>query len=140
MEVHHPDLTAAAIVALAALLLGVAMTRFKQPAIVGYILAGVVLGPAGLGLVSNRDAISTLAEFGVLMLLFVVGIELDLRRFVQGWKVAVFATILQIAGSVGTALLLRHVLGWSFGLSMVLGFAVAVSSTAVVIKMLERSG
>lgn len=140
MEVHHPELTAAAIVALAALLLGVAMTRFKQPAIVGYILAGVVLGPSGLALVSNQDAISTLAEFGVLMLLFVVGIELDLRRFVQGWKVAVFATIIQIAGSVGTALLLRHLLGWSFGLSMVLGFAVAVSSTAVVIKMLESAG
>lgn len=140
MEVHHPELTAAALVALAALLCGVVMNRFRQPAIVGYILAGVVLGPSGLALVSNRDAVSTLAEFGVLMLLFVVGIELDIRRFVQGWKVAVFTTVLQIAGSVGTALLLRQFLGWSFGLSIVLGFAVAVSSTAVVIKMLESSG
>lgn len=140
MDVHHPELTAAALVALAALLCGVAMTRLRQPAIVGYILAGVVLGPAGLKLVDNEDAVGTLAEFGVLMLLFVVGIELDLRRFVQGWKVAVFATVMQIAGSVGTALLLRPVLGWSFGLAMVLGFAVAVSSTAVVIKMLESSG
>lgn len=140
MEVHHPELTAAALVALAALLCGVVMTRFRQPAIVGYILAGVVLGPSGLALVSNRDAVSTLAEFGVLMLLFVVGIELDIRRFVQGWRVALFTTVLQIAGSVGTALLLRGLLGWSFGLAMVLGFAVAVSSTAVVIKMLESSG
>lgn len=140
MDVHHPELTAAALVALAALLCGVVMTRFRQPAIVGYILAGIVLGPSGLGLVSNRDAVSTLAEFGVLMLLFVVGIELDIRRFVQGWRVAVFATIIQIAGAVGTALLLRQFLGWSFGLAMVLGFAVAVSSTAVVIKMLESSG
>lgn len=140
MNVHHPELTAAAIVALVALLCGLFMSRFRQPAIVGYILAGVVLGPSGLALVSNRDAVSTLAEFGVLMLLFVVGMELDLRRFISGWRTAVFATVLQIAGSVGTALLLRHVLGWSHGLSMVLGFAVAVSSTAVVIKMLESSG
>lgn len=140
MDVHHPELTAAALVALAALLCGVVMTRFRQPAIVGYILAGVVLGPSGLRLVSNVDAIGTLAEFGVLMLLFVVGIELDIRRFVQGWRVALFTTIIQIAGSVGTALLLRQFLGWSFGLAMVLGFAVAVSSTAVVIKMLESSG
>ncbi|MGE5547368.1 MAG: iron transporter MagA [Solirubrobacterales bacterium] len=140
MDLAHPELTAAALVALAALLCGVAMTRFRQPAIVGYILAGVVLGPAGLGLVSNAEAVDTLAEFGVLMLLFVVGIELDLRRFIQGWKVAAFATVLQIAGSVGAALVLRHVLGWSFGLALVLGFAVAVSSTAVVIKMLESSG
>ncbi len=140
MDVHHPQLTAAALVALAALVCGVLMTRFRQPAIVGYILAGVVLGPSGLALVSNRDAVGTLAEFGVLMLLFVVGIELDIRRFVQGWRVALFTTAIQIAGSVGTALLLRQVLGWSFGLAMVLGFAVAVSSTAVVIKMLESWG
>lgn len=140
MDVHHPELTAAALVALAALLCGVVMTRLRQPAIVGYILAGIVLGPSGLSLVSNREAIGTLAEFGVLMLLFVIGIELDIRRFVQGWKVAAFVTALQIAGSVGTALALRDLLGWSFGLSMVLGFAVAVSSTAVVIKMLESSG
>ncbi|MGE5478742.1 MAG: monovalent cation:proton antiporter-2 (CPA2) family protein, partial [Bacteroidales bacterium] len=140
MDVHHPELTAAALVALAALMCGVVMTRFRQPAIVGYILAGVVLGPSGLRLVSNEDAIGTLAEFGVLMLLFVVGLELDIRRFVQGWRVALFTTALQIAGSVGTALLLRQFLGWSFGLAIVLGFAVAVSSTAVVIKMLESSG
>ncbi|NFV81304.1 iron transporter MagA [Magnetospirillum aberrantis] len=140
MEVHNTQLTAAALVALVALLCGVVMTRFRQPAIVGYILAGVVLGPGGFALVSNRDAIGTLAEFGVLMLLFVIGVELDLRRFVQGWRVALFTTVIQIAGSVGTALLLRQFLGWSFGLSMVLGFAVAVSSTAVVIKMLESAG
>lgn len=140
MELHHPELTNAAIVALAALACGVIMTRLRQPAIVGYILAGVVLGPSGLKLVSNPDAVSTLAEFGVLMLLFVIGIELDLRRFIQGWKVAVVATLIQIAGSVGAALLFRHLMGWSFGLAMVLGFAVAVSSTAVVIKMLESSG
>jgi CPA2 family monovalent cation:H+ antiporter-2 len=140
MSIHHPDLTAAAVVALVALLGGVLMTRLKQPAVVGYILAGVALGPSGLGLVSNREAVSSLAEFGVLMLLFVVGMELDLCRFMRGWKVALFTTILQIAGSVGTALLLRHLLGWTIGLSVVLGFAVAVSSTAVVIKMLQSSG
>ena len=140
MELHHPALTAAAIVALAALACGVIMTRLRQPAILGYILAGVVLGPSGFKLVSNREAVSTLAEFGVLMLLFVIGIELELRRFIQGWKVAVVVTLIQIAGSVGAALLLRPLLGWSFGLSMVLGFAIAVSSTAVVIKILESSG
>lgn len=140
MNVHHPELTAAALVALAALLCGVVMRRLKQPAIVGYILAGIVLGPSGLGLVWNREAVDTLAEFGVLMLLFVVGIELDIRKFVQGWKVAVITTLIQISGSVAASMTFRHLLGWSPGLALVLGFAVAVSSTAVVIKMLEGSG
>ncbi len=139
MDIHHPELTAAAIVAMSAVLCGGLMSHFRQPSIVGYILAGVVLGPSGLALVSNRDAISTLAEFGVLMLLFVVGMRLDLRRFMAVWKTALFATCLQIAGSVGAALLLRHLLGWSLGLAVVLGCAVAISSTAVVIKILESS-
>lgn len=139
MDIHHPELTAAAIVALAALLCGGLLTHLKQPAIVGYILAGVVLGPAGFGLVNNRDAISTLAEFGVLMLLFVIGMKLDISRFLAVWKTALFTTSFQIAGSVGTALALRHGLGWSLGLSVVLGCAVAISSTAVVIKVLESS-
>jgi CPA2 family monovalent cation:H+ antiporter-2 len=139
MDIHHPELTAAAIVAMAAMLCGGLMTRFRQPAIVGYILAGVVLGPSGLALVTNRDAISTLAEFGVLMLLFVVGMRLDLRRFMAVWKTALFVTALQIAGSVGAALALRHLMGWSLGMAVVLGCAVAISSTAVVIKVLESS-
>jgi CPA2 family monovalent cation:H+ antiporter-2 len=139
MDLHHPELTYAAIVALAAVLGGGLMTRLKQPAIVGYILAGVVLGPSGFGLVSNRDAVAVLAEFGVLMLLFVIGMKLDISRFLSVWKTAVFTTLAQIAGSIGTALALRHVMDWSLGLSVVLGCAVAVSSTAVVIKVLEAS-
>lgn len=139
MDLHHPELTATAIVIMAALLCGGLMAQLRQPAIVGYILAGVVLGPSGLELVSNRDAVATLAEFGVLMLLFVVGMRLDLRRFMAVWKTALVATLLQIAGSVGAALLLRHMMGWSLGMAMVLGCAVAISSTAVVIKILESS-
>jgi len=133
------DVTAAAIVALAALVCGVVFARLRQPAICGYIMAGALLGPAGLGLISNRDAVDSLAEFGVLMLLFLVGMQLDLRRFVAGWKVALGTTLLQIAGSVGVALVLAPLLKWNFGLAVLLGFVVSISSTAVVIKILESS-
>lgn len=133
------DVTAAAIVALAALLCGVISASLRQPAIVGYIVAGAVLGPAGLQLVSNRDAVDTLAQFGVLMLLFVVGMQLDLRRFVAGWRVAVLTTLLQIGGSVAVAWGLAPLLKWNPGTAVLLGFVVSVSSTAVVIKLLESS-
>ncbi len=133
------DVTAAAIIALAALFCGVVFARLRQPAIVGYIVAGALLGPAGLKLVSNRDAVDTLAQFGVLMLLFLVGMQLDLRRFVQGWRVALLATLLQIAGSVTVAWLLAPLLKWNLGTAILLGFVVSVSSTAVVIKILESS-
>jgi len=133
------EVTTAALVALVALLCGGVMTRLRQSPIVGYILAGVLLGPSGFELVKSRDGVGTLAEFGVLLLLFVVGMELDLRRFVAQWKVAVFATLFQILGSLGAAFALHNLLGWSIGLTVLSGFVVAISSTAVVIKTLAAS-
>lgn len=133
------DVTAVAIVTLAALACGLLFARLRQPAIIGYIAAGVVLGPAGLKLINNRDAVSTLAEFGVLMLLFLIGMQLDLRRFVSGWRTAIGTAVIQIAGSVGVALLLAPLLGWKIGPAVLLGFAVSVSSTAVGIKLIESS-
>ena len=136
--IAHSDLTGLAVVAVAALLCGILMARVRQPAIVGYILAGVLLGPSMLGLVSNRDAVGVLAELGVIMLLFLVAMELSLRGFMQVWRVALAATVLQIAFSVGLMLLLSTLFGWTLGFSVLLGFVIAVSSTAVVIKMLEQ--
>lgn len=132
------DLTGLAIVVLAALLCGLVMARLKQPAVVGYILAGVILGPSGFGLVAERDLVATLADLGVLMLLFLIGMELNLRGFMSVWKVAVPAALLQITGSLTVTLLLAQLFGWSLGLAALLGFVVALSSTAVVIKMLEQ--
>ncbi len=136
----HPELTVTAVVALVALLCGVAMAWMRQSPVIGYILAGVVLGPSGLQLVSDRETVAILAEFGVLMLLFLVGTELDLRRFVAVWRVSVMVAVAQILGSVGVMLLLRQLLGWNLGVAVLLGFVVAISSTAVVIKTLEGSG
>ncbi len=133
----HTDLTGLAVVVLAAVICGVVMSRLRQPAISGYILAGILLGPSGLALVENRDQITVLADLGVLMLLFLVGMELSLSGFKSVWRGALVATLLQIAGSVGATLVLSLLFGWSLGLSVLLGFVIALSSTAVVIKMLE---
>jgi len=141
METHaYTDLTGVAVVALAALLCGVLLERLRQPAFVGYIFAGLLLGPTALGLVSNRAQIDTIADFGVLMLLFVIGLELPLRLFVRMWRLSLIATALQIASGVGAALLVKGVMGWSTGMAVLLGFVVALSSTAVAIKIIEDSG
>lgn len=136
----NPALTAIAIVVLAALACGVMMTRFRQPAIVGYILAGVLLGPSVLGLVRSREPVQFLAELGVLMLLFLVGMELSIRSFKSVWRVATAATLMQIGGSLVIMLALAPLFGWSLPFALLLGFVVALSSTAVTIKMLEESG
>ena len=137
---HGPgDLTGLALVMGAALLCGLGMRRIGQPPIVGYILAGVLLGPSVLGLVGDRATVGFLAELGVLLLLFLVAMEMSLYAFREVWKVSAGATVLQIA--LGVGLLLPFVwfgsLAWSE--AAVLGFVIALSSTAVVIKMLEQA-
>ncbi|MEK9672736.1 MAG: cation:proton antiporter [Rhodospirillaceae bacterium] len=137
---HGNDLMGIAIVVLAALLCGIFMNRVRQPAIVGYILAGVILGPAGLRVVQGRGAIELLAEMGVLLLLFLIGLELSLRSFRHVWKLSVFTTVFQVVASVAVTLLCSQVFGWSTPLSVLLGFMVALSSTAVAVKMLDDVG
>ena len=135
--VVHSSLTFIALVAVAALICGLVMARLKQPAIVGYILAGVLLGPSGLALVEDRAQINELAELGVLMLVFLIGMELSLRAFITVLRVALLGTLLQVAISLAVTLALSQLLGWPIGLAVLLGFVVALSSTAVAIKMLE---
>lgn len=136
----HVELTGLAAVALVAMIGGMVMTRLKQPAVVGYILAGVVLGPSVMGMVSSRQNVDFLAELGVLLLLFTVGMEMSLRAFRQIWQVALLCTLLQIFGSLAVMLTVALVLGWSTEVGIFFGFILAISSTAVAIKVLEEIG
>lgn len=138
--VAHTDLTGIAIVVVAALLCGLGMERFKQPAILGYMLAGVLLGPSALGLVHDEGQIGVLAEMGVLMLLFVIGMELSLRVFKRIWRLAAAAAALQIAAALGVFWLLSFVFAWPAPMAVLMGFVVAMSSTAVAIKILQDAG
>ncbi len=133
-------LTGLAIVALAALACGMVMQRLKQPAVMGYILAGAILGPAGFGLVESREFISLLAELGVLMLLFIIGMEISLRAIREVWKIAVTVTLAQIAIGLIAMYGIGTWLDWPLPRTILLGFVVALSSTAVAIKMLEEIG
>ncbi len=134
------DLTAIAIVVLTALGCGMLMARFRQPALVGYLLAGVVLGPTGLALVGNHGEIATLAELGVLLLLFVVGMELDVRTLRPAWRMALAAVAMQTAASLVVMLAVSFLLDLPLALSILLGFVVALSSTAVSVKLMEDTG
>ena len=135
-----PNLTAIAIVFSVALLCGLLLMRFKQPAIVGYILAGMILGPSGFGIIEETDAAKTLAELGVLLLLFLIGIELSLRAFKTVYKIAFLVVLIQIVLSVLITTTIGWAMAWTTQQGILLGFVLAVSSTAVTVKVLADIG
>lgn len=140
METGHVDtLTSIALVTTAALLCGLALIRLRQPAIVGYILAGVVLGPTGFKMVSNTETVQVLAELGVIMLLFLIGMELSLRSFKPVYKTALSAAALQIVAAFAVFWGVGHAMEWPIERVLVFSFATALSSTAVAIKILEET-
>ncbi len=140
MEEQIPHLLAIAILTLAAVTMGMVMVRLKQPPLVGYILAGVVLGPAVLGFVPRVEAVPLVAEIGVVFLLFLVGMEISLKAFIADLKPAALTVLGQLLLAIGTMLIFASVLDWTMQQALLLAFVVTMSSTAVALKILEDIG
>jgi len=119
-----------------ATLIAVIVRRVRQSAIVAYLLTGIVVGPSGFSLIANRGAIETMAEIGVALLLFTIGMEFSLDRIVAMRRLVLGAggrqVVLTTAAVLGLALLANH--DWRQGIYW--GFLVAASSTAIVLKLL----
>ena len=140
---HGPDLMLATVVAciLLAFLLGAAARLLRLPTLIGYIAAGIVVGPYTPGFVAERGMVASMAEIGVALLLFSVGLHLRPVDLMAVWRVAVPGALLQIL----LALLLgaaagAGLLGLSAGPAAAFGLALAISSTAVATKALEERG
>jgi CPA2 family monovalent cation:H+ antiporter-2 len=123
-----------------ALLFGVIAVRFGQPAILGYLIAGIVIGPFTPGFVGNARSISELADLGVVLLLFALGIEFNLRELRKVARVAVPGALLQIAIIAVAGAALPIALGIDVKPALVIGACLSISSTLVVIKSLIDRG
>jgi CPA2 family monovalent cation:H+ antiporter-2 len=115
------------------------LNRLRLPPVVGYLCSGVLLGPL-LGLIESTDAVSSLAEIGVLLLMFTLGLEFDTRYFLRIRRVALGGGSLQILLTILAAVAAGLLLGWPGRMSVFLGCIVALSSTAVVLKSLMQQG
>jgi CPA2 family monovalent cation:H+ antiporter-2 len=137
--VHHsvPLITTIAAAFGLALVLGFIAARLKLPALVGYLLAGVVIGPATPGFVADVGMAGELAEIGVMLLMFGVGLHFSLDDLLSVRKIAVPGAVLQIvvATAMGAAAALAW--GWSLAAALVFGLALSVASTVVLLKALE---
>ena len=137
---HQLEFLGLSAVFLVALSLGLLMLRLRQPALVGYILAGILLGPSGFGLVTSVDAVRFLAELGAILLMFVIGMELSLRGFRRIYQLTLSVVALQIALGLVVSAIIGLIVDWQSSTIIILGFALALSSTAVGVNMLEDIG
>lgn len=123
-----------------ALVFGFIAEKFKIPALVGYLLAGVIVSPATPGFVADINIASQLSEIGVMLLMFGVGLHFSLTDLMRVKYIAVPGAIAQMGLATGLGLLVAHYWGWTYGQSLVFGLCLSCASTVVLLKALETKG
>ena len=120
--------------------LGFLMERIKVPALVGYLLAGIIISPATPGFVGDVNIASELSEIGVMLLMFGVGLHFSMTDLIRVKNIAVPGAILQMGLATCLGAVLAHFWGWPWGQSIVFGMCLSCASTVVLLKGLESRG
>ena len=123
-----------------ALLLGMGASRLKMPPLVGFLLAGVVMSPYTPGFSGDTHLASELAEVGVILLMFGVGMHFSIEDLLAVRRIAIPGAVLQIMAATLLAAVLVHLWGWGWGAAIIFGLALSVASTVVLLRMLEERG
>jgi CPA2 family monovalent cation:H+ antiporter-2 len=123
-----------------ALIFGFIAERCKMPALVGYLLAGILIGPATPGFVADLSIASQLSEIGVMLLMFGVGLHFSIHDLLAVKRIALPGAILQMAIATLMGMWLAHLWGWSIGEGLIFGLALSCASTVVLLKALEARG
>ena len=123
-----------------ALILGFIAVRLRLPALVGYLLAGVIIGPFTPGFVADAEIASQLAEIGVMLLMFGVGLHFSLDDLLAVRKIAVPGALVQMAVATLLGMGVASLWGWNLGGALVFGLALSVASTVVLLRALESLG
>jgi CPA2 family monovalent cation:H+ antiporter-2 len=135
---HHTPLIAAIVGGIVlAFLLGAAAHRLRISPLVGYLLAGVVVGPFTPGFVANQELVAELAEIGVILLMFGVGLHFSLKDLLSVKSIALPGAIAQIAVATALGWVLAWALGWPTMAGLVFGLALSVASTVVLLRALQ---
>ena len=123
-----------------AMIFGFVASRLKMPPLVGYLVAGIVIGPATPGFVADVGLASQLAEIGVMLLMFGVGLHFSLGDLMAVRRIAVPGAIVQIAAATALGMATALLWGWAFGAALVFGLALSVASTVVLLRALDDRG
>lgn len=122
-----------------ALIFGYFAKKLKISPIIGYLLAGIIVGPFTPGYSANHEVANQFAEIGVILLMFGIGLRFELKELLSVWTVALPGALLQSAISTLVAASLLHLLGWNWTSGLILGAAVSVASTVVMALVLKEN-
>jgi CPA2 family monovalent cation:H+ antiporter-2 len=128
------------VVLFAAVIGAAAFERLRLPAVAGLLVVGAIVGPGGLGLVEDPDRVRALAEFGVALLLFQIGLELPVATLRRVWRMAAVSGALQVGLTLASVALLAAAVGARVETAIVMGMLVSLSSTALVMRVLAQRG
>ena len=131
------DLVVVMVIAAAATII---FYRLKQPVVLGYLLAGVIIGPNALGLISDADSIHGLSDLGIIFLMFAVGLEFDLKKLRKVGIAAAIAAAIEVSVMLAIGYQVGLWLGWGVMPSIFLGAVVSISSTSIIVKILTEKG
>ncbi len=136
---HVPPLVSTLAIGLVlAFSLGVVAQRFSFPPLIGYLLAGIVIGPFTPGFVADQDIANQLAEVGVILLMFGVGLHFSPQELLSVRAIAVPGAVAQALVATPLAMALGWCLGWSWGAGLIFGIALSVAGTVVLLRLLQE--
>ena len=139
-NITDPYIALIALISIGIVVISLLLKRMKQTYIIGYIIVGILIKQSNLETIENMDNLHLLGELGIILLLFFIGMEINLVDFVKQWKIAVLGVIAQVSLSVLLIFGVGTYFDWGTARMVVLGFVVALSSSAVVIKLLQDKG
>ncbi len=138
MPTHTPLVSTIVIGLVLAFAFGALAHRVKASPLVGYLLAGVVIGPFTPGFIADQSIANELAEIGIILLMFGVGLQISMHELLSVRAIAVPGAIIQIAVATALGVALAWVIGWSLAAGLVFGVALSVASTVVVLRSLQE--
>jgi monovalent cation:H+ antiporter-2, CPA2 family len=124
----------------ASLIIILIFQRIKIPSIIGFLITGMLVGPYGLSLIDASHEVELMAEIGIIFLLFVIGIEFSLKSLASIKKTVLLGGFLQVGGTIVVAGLISYLAGLPWAQSVFIGFLFSLSSTAIVLKLLQTRG
>lgn len=128
-------LVSIAIIAIVLLYVG---QQFRLPSIVSFLILGMLAGPYGFGIITDQASIETVGEIGIILLLFTIGLEFSFEKLLKSWKTVIIGGLLQLIITIIAITFVTYTLGVPFNAALVFGFIISLSSTAIVMKILQE--